>query len=69
MPQIKQCTLFSKLKDKHNLFGNCLVWGLLWLRDKFKDKGITCPRNIAAYNCEMPEDYISELGGRNKGQL
>lgn len=55
MPQIKQCTLFSKLKDKHNLFGNCLVWGLLRLRDKFKDKGITCPRNIAANNCEMPD--------------
>lgn len=62
MPQIKQCTLFSKLKDKHNL---CLVLGLLRLRDKFKDKGTTCPRNIAANNCEMPEDYISELGGKN----
>lgn len=65
MPQIKQSTLFSKLKDKHNLFGNCLVLGLLLLRNKFKDKRITCPRNIAAYNCEMTEDYISELGGRN----
>lgn len=53
------------LQAKTSIIYLCLVLCLLWLRDRFKDKGASCPGNIAANNCEMPEDYISELGGRN----